>query len=380
MSARSTSTDTPLGVRLREQIRRSGPIGVDHFMRLALQDPEHGYYRRREPIGRRGDFITAPEVSQMFGELICMWMADLWLRAGRPKPVQVVELGPGRGTMMADILRSARSVAGFREALRPLLVESGQVLAVQQKEVLAGSGARWVRSVPGVPPGAAFWLANEFFDALPIRQCVRTGDRWMERMLGIDPRGGLAWTTGATVQLPSSLARALSAAGEGAIAEWSEDAGQVIRHIANQIADAGGAALIIDYGYLETELAQAGGCDSLQAVRRHRPVRILDGIGEADLSAHVNFSALVRAAVAEGVLASRVVSQGRFLGAIGIRQRAEVLARGGSGATRTAMERAVARLAGANEMGTLFRALALRAKGWPEPAGFGSGMPEGAPL
>ena len=362
--------ETPLGKRLRNRIRKSGPIGVDDLMRVALQDSEHGYYMRRDPIGREGDFVTAPEISQMFGELIAMWMADLWLRAGRPAPLLLVELGPGRGTMLADILRAARSVAGFREALRPVLVESGRALANRQQAALADSGAGWVCSVDEISEGPAFWLANEFFDALPIRQVVRVRDGWRERQVGIGSSGILAWRSGSRVQLPASLAPALAGAREGAVAEWSEDSEAVVRSIARRIANAGGAVLIIDYGYREEELARAGGCDTLQAVRNHRPVAVLEEIGEADLSAHVNFSALARVAVAEGALAGPVVPQGQFLEAIGLNERAGALARGQTASTQAVIGAARARLADPGGMGSLFRAVAFCGKGWPKPAGF----------
>ena len=372
--------ETPLGKRLRNRIRRAGPIGVDALMRVALQDPEHGYYMRKNPIGREGDFVTAPEISQMFGELIAMWMAELWLRAGRPAPLQLVELGPGRGTMLADILRAARSVAGFREALRPVLVESGRALANRQQAALADSGAGWVCSVEEIPEGPAFWLANEFLDALPIRQVVRVRDGWRERQVGIGSSGILAWRSGSRVQLPASLAPALAGAREGAVAEWSEDSEAVVRNIASRIANAGGAVLIIDYGYREEELACAGGCDTLQAVRNHRPAAVLEQIGEADLSAHVNFSALARVAVAEGALAGPVVPQGQFLEALGLNERAEALARGQPASTQAVIEAARARLSDPGGMGSLFRVLAICGKGWPQPAGFdGTAGGGGAP-
>ena len=361
---------SPLARQLRKRIRQEGPIRVDAFMRAALQDPEQGYYTRKDPIGRSGDFITSPEISQMFGELICMWMADIWLRAGRPAPVRVVELGPGRGTMMMDILRAACSVAGFREALRPVLVETGRMLAARQKQALGESGACWVGSVDDVPDGPAFWLANEFFDALPIRQFVRARDGWRERCLGIGSAGVLSWESGAIASLPTPLARALAGAKEGATAEWSPDSERTLRRIARRVADAGGAALIVDYGYREADLSRAGGCETLQAVRNHCPAGILEEIGNIDLSAHVNFSAMSRVAAREGALASPVVSQGRFLKALGLNQRAEALSRSRSGSARAAIEEARKRLAEADGMGSLFRVLAFRAKDWPEPAGF----------
>ena len=370
MTPPERTSPTTLTRQLRKRIQQEGPIGVDTFMRVALQDPEQGYYTRKNPIGRSGDFITSPEISQMFGELISMWIADIWLRAGRPSPVRVVELGPGRGTMMTDILRAACSVAGFREALHPVLVETGRTLAARQKRTLGGAGARWVNSVDDVPDGPAFWLANEFFDALPIRQFVRARDEWRERCLGIGSSGFLTWEPGAIARLPAPLNRAVAGAKEGATVEWSPDSEQMLRRIAQRVAEAGGVALVIDYGYQEAELARAGGCDTLQAVRNHCPAAILEEIGNTDLSAHVNFSALSRVAAGEGVLASPVVPQGQFLKSLGLDQRAEALSRRQSGSARAAIEEARKRLTDRDGMGSLFRVFAFRAPYWPEPAGF----------
>ena len=370
------ASSSPLARQLRKRIRQYGPIRIDEFMRVALQDPEQGYYTRKDPIGRSGDFITSPEISQMFGELVSMWMADIWLRAGRPAPVRVVELGPGRGTMMTDILRAACSIAGFREALRPVLVETGRTLVARQRKTLGGSGVRWVDAVDDVPDGPAFWLANEFFDALPIRQFVRARDGWRERCLGIGNSGILSWESGAIASLPAPLALALAWAKEGATAEWSPESERTMRCIARRVADAGGAALVIDYGYRESELTRAGGCNTLQAVRNHCPAAILEEIGDTDLSAHVNFSALSRVAAEEGALASPVVPQGRFLKALGLNRRADALSRHQPASARAGIEEARKRLAEADGMGTLFRVLAFRARDWPEPAGFEAAGPK----
>ncbi len=375
MTVRSNGCGTPLDRKLRETIRRTGPVGVDAFMRLALQDPEHGYYRRSDAIGVGGDFVTAPEISQMFGELICMWIADCWQRAGRPRPMQIVELGPGRGTLMSDVLRSARAVAGFREALRPALVETNRTLAARQRELLGQDGIRWASSLEEVPSGPAFWIANEFLDAMPIRQFVRMPDSWRERRVGMDDAERLTWVAGAPVELPAPLSSSLSDAPEGRVAEWSDETDATVRRIARRVAESGGAGLFVDYGYEEPELAGALGGDTLQAVRAHRFAPVLDAVGEADLSAHVNFSALARAAGEEGVSVGPVTSQGQFLESIGARLRAASLSRGKPRRVREAIEAALERLVGNDGMGRLFRVLAIRAREWPEPAGFDLGRP-----
>ena len=361
------------GAALRQRIRAHGSIGVDEFMRVALQDPEHGYYRRKAPIGRRGDFVTAPEISQMFGELVAMWLADLWLRASRPAAVRLVELGPGRGTLMADLLRAAATVPGFRAALHPVLVETGEALRAEQRRLLAGSDAVWVDSVDSALRSAAgptFWLANEFFDALPIRQGVRGRNGWRQRRVGLDAAGGFAWASpGPPVRPPAPLARVLAGAAEGAVVEWCPEGVRGFRRIAGRIARQGGAALVIDYGYLEGELAAAGGGDTLQAVRAHAFAPVLEAVGEADLSAQVNFSALARAGREAGARVLPVTPQGRFLRRLGIEGRAAALARGRAPAARAAIAAALHRLTDADAMGASFRVLALHAPDWPVPAG-----------
>jgi len=362
--------ETPLGGRTAAIIRREGPISVERFMHIALQDPGHGYYRSGNPIGAAGDFVTAPEISQMFGELLAMWMADIWLRAGRPDSLRLVELGPGRGTLMQDMLRAAQAVAGFRDALRPVLVESSRRLAALQAERLSGEGVAWAASVAGLPAGPAFLVANEFFDALPARQFQRVAGGWRERRIAIDSGGRLAWSLGDLTARPAALFPAADSVPVGGIAEVSEEGIAIQRQIARHVREHGGAGLIVDYGYTEPELLSAGGGDTLQAVRGHKAVDPLASPGRADLSAHVNFTALARAARAEGAGVAMPVSQGNFLQALGIRERAAALRRGKPSAAAGNIDAAMRRLVDKAEMGALFRAMAFWAPGWPVPAGF----------
>lgn len=378
----SGATERPALVKdcreaLRERIRAEGPLRLDRFMSFVLTDPEYGYYCRCESIGRQGDFITAPEISQMFGELIAMWCADIWLRAGKPEVMQLVELGPGRGTLMADMLGASASVAGFREALRPMLVEVSPRLRAEQRRRLAGHVVHWFESLDEVPLGAAFYIANEFFDALPIRQFVVTKDGLRERSVGIDESGALSFVLGEVGKFPRSrLTASGDAMPEGGVFEDLKAVREIAGEIGARLNIAGGAALLVDYGYTESERDRQGGFDSLQAVRGHNHAGILDAPGESDLSAHVNFSALAQAARESGVLSPPVVSQGEFLKRIGLCERARVLVRSASRERRREIADAVQRLAGAGEMGRLFRVQALIPTDWPMPCGLAANVAE----
>ena len=366
-----------LAQAIRAEIELNGPIGVDRFMARALAEPGLGYYARRQPIGRDGDFITAPEISQMFGELIAAWLADLWTRAGRPAPLTILELGPGRGALMADLLRAAERAAGFGSALRPMLLEISPVLRAAQRRALAGREVEWIESISAAPEEPLLIVANEFFDALPVAQYVRVQDAWRERRVGIGPGRGLRFVRGPAGDLPSSgLAAALTDAGDGAVAEWCEAGEALAAEIGRRIDRFGGAALVVDYGYEERELRAAGGGDTLQAVRRHRRADIFERPGETDLTAHVNFTALGRAAAEAGARAWPVLTQGAFLESIGLGARAAALARGRPAAARARIAADRARLAGPDGMGRIFRALALTGGGWPAPAAFGAATEE----
>jgi SAM-dependent MidA family methyltransferase len=366
---------TPLGTRLAARIARLGPITLADYMAEALTDPCHGYYMRRDPFGAGGDFITAPEVSQMFGELIGLWCAEVWRRQGAPDPVMLVELGPGRGTLMADALRAARLVPDFHRALRPHLMEISPALRRRQAETLRAYGGAlaptWHDSLADVPEGPMLLIANEFFDALPVRQFARTGAGWCERLvtLGADGR-----TLVLTLGPPSPHAdilvpRAGSGIPAGAIAEVSPAAIGIAAEIGRRLAAHGGAALIVDYGN-----ARPPGEPTLQAVRGHARHDVLAQPGSADLTAHVDFAALARAATEAGARASGPVPQGAFLEALGLSARAKTLSRQASPSQAAAIAAAVHRLTGAAEMGTLFKVLALSAPGdaalpgFPQPA------------
>jgi NADH dehydrogenase [ubiquinone] 1 alpha subcomplex assembly factor 7 len=370
---------TALGDRLAARIARLGPITVADYMAEALTDPEAGYYMTGDPFGARGDFVTAPEVSQMFGELIGLWCADTWARMGAPDPVLLVELGPGRGTLMADALRALRVLPDCRAALRPQLVEISPVLRTRQREALAASGleASWHERLDRVPEGPLLVIANEFFDALPIRQFERRPEGWCERLVGLDPGGkGLAFALGPPLgslgappdALPAQvpIPAALHAAPAGAVVEVSAPGLAIAGELGRRLAAHGGAALIVDYGHAA---ARTGA--TLQAVRRHAKQAVLAEPGSADLTAHVDFAALARAATEAGARAYGPVDQGQLLQALGIGTRAETLRGGAAPAQAAAVDAARHRLTDAAEMGTLFKALALSHPDLGAPAGFG---------
>jgi NADH dehydrogenase [ubiquinone] 1 alpha subcomplex assembly factor 7 len=357
---------TPLGERLIGQIRADGPISVAQYMALALGHPTLGYYTTRDPLGAAGDFTTAPEISQMFGELIGLWCASAWDALGRPDRIVLAELGPGRGTLMADLLRAARIMPGFLDAAEVWMVETSPALAARQRALL-GERPRWTGRVADLPEAPLLLVANEFFDALPVRQFVRVAGGWRERMVGLAPSGdALAFALAPTG--PGALADRLPAgAPEGAVAELSPDSEAIVALVAARLAAHGGAALIVDYGPAESGLG-----DSFQAVKGHAFADPLAEPGAADLTAHVDFARLAAAARTAGAGAWGPVTQGALLQALGIGARAERLAAAGPDAAR-AVAAALARLTAPDHMGSLFKALALTGPGAGPPAGFPAG-------
>jgi NADH dehydrogenase [ubiquinone] 1 alpha subcomplex assembly factor 7 len=346
-----------LGRLIARRIALTGPISVADFMAEALGHPRLGYYRRARPIGAAGDFTTASEISQMFGELIGAWLAERWLAMGQPT-VALVELGPGRGTLMADALRATRGVPGFHAALSLHLVETNTELRAEQQRTLAAFNPTWYERFDEVPAGPMLLVANEFFDALPVRQFEKTAQGWRERMVGLASDGEtlmFALAPGAT-----PFARFLPDAAEGAQAEISEAGRALAAAIGARVTRDGGWALIVDYGY------ESGSAVTVQAVRGHRRASILDEPGETDLSAHVDFAALAAAA---GAPTYGPVSQADFLQRLGLLQRAETLKAQASTARRHEIDVTLARLIGPDQMGTLFRVMAV-GDGRSIPAGF----------
>jgi NADH dehydrogenase [ubiquinone] 1 alpha subcomplex assembly factor 7 len=350
-----------LGRLIARRIALTGPITVADFMAEALGHPRLGYYRRARPIGAAGDFTTAPEISQMFGELIGAWLAERWLAMGKPS-VALVELGPGRGTLMSDALRATRGVPGFHAALRLHLVDTNIELRAEQRRALSAFTPTWHERFDEVPTGPMLLVANEFFDALPVRQFEKTEQGWRERMVGLAPNSEtltFALAPGAT-PFARFLPDAAPNAPEGAQAEISEAGRALAAAIGARVTRDGGWGLIVDYGYA------SGSASTLQAVRGHKGASILDGPGETDLSAHVDFAALAAAA---GAPTYGPVSQAEFLRRLGLLQRAETLKGRASEAQRRAIDVTVARLIGSDQMGTLFKVMAV-GDGRSIPAGF----------
>lgn len=351
---------TPLGELLAQRIRQVGPITLADYMAECLLHPQHGYYATRDPFGATGDFITAPEISQMFGELLGLMLAQSWLDQGAPSPFTLAEPGPGRGTLLADIWRATQAVPGFHAAARVHLVEASPALRQVQRSRLEGLPVTWVVSLDDLPNAPLWLIANEFFDALPIRQFQRDGTGWRELVVGLQ---GARLVPGLAEATPRpELAHRLADTGDGDVVETCPAAPAAMAAIASRIAANGGAAVIIDYG----DWRSRG--DTFQAVRGHHHADPFAEPGLADLTAHVDFEALVHAA--PGLTASALTPQGALLGRLGIARRAEILARGLQGAALERHLSATRRLTDASEMGTLFKALVLVAPGSPLPPGF----------
>jgi SAM-dependent MidA family methyltransferase len=350
-----------LSKRIARLIASQGPISVAQFMAMALHDPQAGYYATREPLGAGGDFITAPEVSQMFGELLGLWIVQAWRDQGQPSPARLVELGPGRGTMMADALRAAHADPKFLAGIEVVLVEASPPLRAVQAATINYPTIRWVSHFDdSLTDRPLFVLANEFFDALPIRQFVMADGGWRERMVAVDEKGALAFALSPDAS-PIDIPAGRGVADNGALYEVSPSREAIVEQIAHAIAHKGGAALIVDYGYGEG----AGFGETLQGVSQHKFAGILEAPGEADLSAHVDFAALIHAAQRAGATAYGPVEQRTFLCDLGIVRRAEALSRN----RLQSMEGQLNRLILPEEMGTLFKALAIVPKGTPPPAG-----------
>jgi NADH dehydrogenase [ubiquinone] 1 alpha subcomplex assembly factor 7 len=347
----------PLQSEIQKLIKSSGPMPVWRYMELCLSHPEHGYYVSRDPLGREGDFTTAPEVSQMFGELLGLWAASVWKAMGSPPLLRLVELGPGRGTMMADALRALRVLPPLYEALSVHLVEINPVLRDKQKSLLSGApGIAWHDSFDEVPEGPAIIFANEYFDVLPIHQAVRRETGWHERVVEIDDDGTLVFGI-ATDPIPRFevlLPPLVRASPLGAVFEWRPDA--EIMKIATRVRDQHGAALIIDYGHVRSEVG-----DTFQAIARHSFVDPLKNPGQADLTAHVDFHALVRAAEDLGARIHGPVPQGEFLKRLGIETRAATLMAKAAPEISEDISGALKRLTGGGRggMGSMFKVLAI---------------------
>ncbi|TGE01479.1 class I SAM-dependent methyltransferase [Methylobacterium nonmethylotrophicum] len=354
-------SDAPLLGELRRLIAIEGPITIERYMALCLGHPVHGYYRTRDPLGAAGDFTTAPEISQIFGELLGLWTAEVWHGLGRPASFRLVELGPGRGTLMADALRALRAAAPDCLAAADLhLVETSPTLRAAQSRALANAAPTWHESIDTLPAGPAIVLANEFFDALPVRQYQRTERGWCERRVGLV---GDALAFGLS---PEPVPEIAAQAAPGAILTLPAVALDLVRQIASRLAQEGGALAAIDYGDL-----YGGTADTLQAVARHRFADPLEAPGETDLTAQVDFAALARAAAGAGASVHGPVTQADFLLALGLAERAERLAARANPVQAAAVKAGAERLIDRTTrgMGNLFKVLGLTGPGGPDLPG-----------
>ncbi|HEX4299174.1 MAG TPA: SAM-dependent methyltransferase [Devosia sp.] len=351
-----------LAEQIDAQIRATGPMSLATYMGLCLSHPRYGYYTAGRPIGAAGDFITAPEISQMFGELIGFCLVNLWQQMGQPPSFTLLELGPGRGTLMQDALRAAGKAEGFENALHLQLFEQNAILKGEQEKRLSRFAPYWAGELDALGPDPLLVVANEFFDALPVKQFVRTDDGWHERLVGLDGETrilGLSPTPIADSAAPPEVRGAYA----GEVLELSPAAVDTMQRLARRIAVQGGALLAIDYGYERTQTGE-----TLQAVKSHAFADPLEAPGDADLSAHVNFGVLGDAARAAGLAVAPLARQGEFLMRLGLGERARALARANP-AEAANIARAVERLTAPEQMGTLFKAFCAHSPGL-KPAGF----------
>jgi NADH dehydrogenase [ubiquinone] 1 alpha subcomplex assembly factor 7 len=338
----------PFSQHVRELITLEGPITVERYMGLCLRH----YYATRDPLGSGGDFTTSPEISQMFGELIGLWMLEVWNAMGRPHPVHLVELGPGRGTLMADLLRATKLLPDFAKAVQVHLVEMSPVLKQKQQAMLAASGLNihWHECLDDVPEGPLLVIANEFFDALPVRQFIATERGWCERLVGLEDDRLIF---GLRAESEPSLGQPLRI---GDTLEWPAVSIDVMQDVSRKIARHTGAALIIDYGYWGPAFG-----DTLQAMKAHAYADPLVEPGEADLTAHVDFHRLAQTALAKNLQLHGIATQGDFLAALGIEARATSLKKRATPAQSADIDAVLARLTECSEkgMGELFKVLAV---------------------
>jgi SAM-dependent MidA family methyltransferase len=364
-----TDTMTPLELDIRRRIAAAGPMPVGEYMALCLAHPQHGYYVTRDPLGSQGDFTTAPEVSQMFGELIGLWMASVWQQIGSPESVRIVELGPGRGTMMNDAMRAAKLVPDFTKAAALHLIEISPPLQAIQQQTLAGveTPASWHQSLTEVPAGAAIVVANEFFDALPVNQAVKMPDGWHRRAIGTAPDGSFAYEAEPEplAHFEQTLPASLHTARDGEVFEWRSDTQTL--ELGRRIAREPGAALVIDYGHAESATGE-----TLQALRDHQFADPLGNPGEADITAHVDFEALGRRFETMGAIPHGPIEQAEFLERLGIRTRAATLRANADRAKAHEIDTALARLTGSGRtgMGALFKVMAVAHPKAGTPLGF----------
>jgi SAM-dependent MidA family methyltransferase len=368
-------SQTPMNMleaKIHRMIEADGPISVALYMALCLGDPDYGYYMRQEAFGRHGDFITAPEVSQLFGEMVGVFLALCLDQLDAGKPVTLVELGPGRGVLMADILRALKQLRPDHFAtLNVAMVEtSPRLRELQTKAVAPNKVPTFHDNFASMPTDTPlFIIGNEFLDALPMRQFVKSGAQWRERMVTVE-NGKLAFTIGAATLAPDELPNGAVTAEQGSVFEIAPVRVGIVEELVQRLKAQGGTALLIDYGHIKS-----GFGDTFQAMRAHGFAPVLETPGEVDLTSHVDFEALQKTALAAGCDVG-LKTQGEFLVALGLLARAGALGAGKSSDIQTGIEAAVNRLAGLDQMGSLFKVLCLGpSKPLPQPFGNGNQRP-----
>ncbi|MDV7142241.1 SAM-dependent methyltransferase [Tropicimonas sp. TH_r6] len=354
---------TPLADILHKRIALTGPLTLADYMAECLLHPEHGYYTTAPVFGAAGDFVTAPEISQMFGELLGLALAQGWLDQGAPHGAVLAEAGPGRGTLMADMLRAMRPIPGLPDAFDIRLIEASARLRDLQRDAVSPYPAQWMNRIGDLPDAPLYFIANEFLDALPIRQFQRAADGWREHVI-FSEEGAFRSSFAAPVPVPD-LDYRLADTHPGEIVELCPALPALVTELAERIARNGGMAVFIDYGNWRSR------GDTLQALQEHAPVDPFKSPGRADLTAHVDFEAIARAAASAGAATSSLIAQGVLLERLGITQRAQALAR--AMPDSAALENHIAahrRLTHPQEMGSLFKAIAIHPDGTAPPPGF----------
>jgi SAM-dependent MidA family methyltransferase len=350
---------TPLELKIRDLVNVNGPISVADYFALCLADPEHGYYKTKEPFGHEGDFITAPEISQLFGEMLGIYLVQSWQKHMPKGPIRLVEIGPGRGTLMADALRVvSQAQNAYLNQLTIHMVETSPRLREKQADTLSAYKDKitWHDTFEDVPDGFALLVANELFDAIPIRQFVKTDTGFRERMVTVEADDQLNFTVGVAGINPDLLPENHKTQPLGTIYELAPARANVMASIASRLSEQGGSALVIDYGF-----NAAGFGDTLQAIRKHDYDHPLANPGIADLTSHVDFETLMHVSHAAGSHIHGVMHQGDFLVGLGLLQRAGALGHNKDHATQQEIRSAVERLAGEGQgnMGELFKVLAI---------------------
>jgi len=363
-----TAETTPLEERLITLIKTNGPITVADYMADALGHPHEGYYTSRTAIGAEGDFTTAPEISQIFGELIGVWLVQSWIDLGEPKSFKLVEMGPGRGVLMADVLRAAELRPEFLNAAEVWLVEtSGRMRHEQQRRLRdVRPTIDWADTVSDVPDGPSLIIANEFFDCLPVRQFVRTAAGWRERLVGLSPEEtSLAFTHAPSPPAPETPLPEKEDVDEGAIVEICDEQQILADTLAARLVEQNGRALVLDYGRIKS-----GPGETLQAVRSHEYWPVLSSPGRADITAHVDFKALDATVIENGAGAYGPVPQGAFLESLGLTLRVERLCAGKSPKEQADIHAGAHRISSPTQMGEIFKAFCISSPNLPPPPGF----------